>query len=833
MRITIPFFGEFRTGKDTVVETPDVALLSKAGTDLQDEEKFYDVLGGFLQFTRGGLSDEKTISHKILEANKEWVYRNNDVIAQEVSKIKFQLFGVSLKGGEIIYDEIQEHPVLDLLDKFNSTTTRMDGIYTTQSHKKLTGDAFWLLDKNGKGIDNIFVLPPDKIELILGNPTDSTADLVEGYLYKDVIDGKQIEVTYNRDQIIHFKKPNPKNPFRGYGAVEAIAETIDADNLTNLTQRNFFDKGAISNFVLTTDAKLTQDQIKRLRAEFRAMYSGAKNAFTTMIFGNGLKPSPVGFSNKDMEFISLLEWYRDKIMIGFGNTKASIGIVDDVNRSSYDGSYAGWLRSTVKPDMDSIVATVNEFLVPLYGKNLVLGYEDPVPEDSAEDVTQAIAMKQAGIIKINEAREMMGLDAIEGGDIFAPAGPLLTPDNPTPADPNADMPPKDPKKPKNPGNEDPNAEDNKKVFRNFRAKQKKSNVPAALAHLDLNAILRKRKMFTELRINREFKEAAKPMIRQMLQGRKADEPRIHAQFTNEQVNGYYEKQIQLVDILEKRFEGAVLNLLARVQKDALHNLDNEVNTTKALKRYMAKKELFDEEDLKVAAQLDLTPILMQELILAGQEAYRLIGSDDTYLPYKVADVVKQNVDLFATSMLETDKKVLANIISEGIANGNSIPEIRSSIQEKFEQYSKVQAERITRSEVMRVSNLGAEDAFMQSGVVEAKQWLVAPDACPICAPLNGKIVKLGAEFYDGKNEFENGNPPRHVSCRCVLIPIVVGTKGFEPAKINERQMYQTRIAELEAQIDKRTKEFRAIKDEKADDAAYIKALERHLGVDND
>jgi hypothetical protein len=116
------------------------------------------VLGGMLDMGASRLSSNKTASSRLLEANKDWVYRNNDVLAQEVSKIDFELYQVGLSKGEIVYSEVEEHPLLDLLDKFNSTTTKTDGIYNTQSHKKLAGDAFWLLAFNGNQITDIHLL---------------------------------------------------------------------------------------------------------------------------------------------------------------------------------------------------------------------------------------------------------------------------------------------------------------------------------------------------------------------------------------------------------------------------------------------------------------------------------------------------------------------------------------------------------------------------------------------------------------------------------------------------------------------------------------------------
>lgn len=259
------------------VKLPIIGLELKTRSGKQEPPKVKqvnEVLGGVFSNSVNSLSGQTSISTKLLEANKEWVYRNNDVIAKEVAQTEFQLFRMGITGGEIVFNEVDDHPILDALDRFNDSTTRSDALYNTQSHKKLTGDAFWLMDWQGTELRNIFLLQPDKIELIIGNPTDATDELIEGYKYKDTINNKQIEVTYRPDQIIHFKTPNPKNPFRGYGAVEALADTIDLDSLTNEVTRKFFENGAIAQFILWTESKLNPDQLKRLNAQFRAAHGG-------------------------------------------------------------------------------------------------------------------------------------------------------------------------------------------------------------------------------------------------------------------------------------------------------------------------------------------------------------------------------------------------------------------------------------------------------------------------------------------------------------------------------------------------------------------------------
>lgn len=396
------------TNKDFPVATKEVKI----------KEKLLDQLGGFIDFGRQNLSSAKTVSSKLLLANEGWVYRNNDVIAQEVSKVEFELFTVGLSQGEIVFNQIDSHPLLDLLDKPNQETTKSDAIYIIQSHKKLTGDAFWLKIRNGSQVVSLQYLPPDKIRLNLRSPTAEDPTIIESYQYIDNVDGQGIDLTYNPKDIIHFKKPNPNNPFRGLGAVEALRNTIDIDNLTQETTKNYFVNGSIQNFALTTESKVNEEQLKRLKAEMRASISGTRNAFNVPVFGNGLTPVDISYSNKDMQFLDQLEWYRDKIMIGFGNTKASLGVIDDVNRASHESSINEWLTSTVKPDMESIVNTLNEFLVPEFGQNLVLGFANPVPEDRTDDIEEATKLYQGNIIMRSEARELLDYETDDSDNVY-------------------------------------------------------------------------------------------------------------------------------------------------------------------------------------------------------------------------------------------------------------------------------------------------------------------------------------------------------------------------------------------------------------------------------
>lgn len=722
------------------------------------------------------LSSETTVSKKLLEANRDWVYKNNDVIAKEVAELEFELFSVKISGGQFVYEEIEDHPLLETLDKFNETTTKSDGLYITQSHKKLTGDAFWLLDGEGSDINNIFILQPDQMELKLGDFTTGDKRLVEAYIYKQVVDGATKETTYDPEQIIPFKTANPNNPYRGYGVVEAAASSIDLDQLTTELSKKFFQNGAISNFLLTTEGRIQEEQLRRLKREFKGAYGGINNAFKTIILGGGLKPESIQQSNKEMEFLAQLEWYRDKIMTLFGNTKASLGIIDDVNRASHESSIVSWKRNSVKPDMSAIVNTLNEFLVPRYGENLILGYKDPIPEDRAAKIEEVKILVESKLLSRNEAREMLGIDPVDGEehDIV----PIPT------------------------------------------------EMPPALQNVDTDKIFRQRGLYKKRADYRRYKEIGRELAKKSIAKTKTEptvqpneEKPVHNTFSNDKVRKYIDKQLGAVEQVEARFYNKVEQFVLKVKEIALASYPEQQP-----KQYA--KALFNEEELLVQAEFDFYPLLKDIALIAGAEALALIDSDQQYFAFDYEKTIRANVKKFTQSMLDTESEKMTQIIAQGLQDGKSIPAIRREMGEAFDNLSKVQAERVTRTEVIRASNEASVDAWKQSGVVEGKQWIATEDdrTDAECMALDGKIVwNLGGDFYNTKNEFENGDPPLHPNCRCVTIAVLDKEKYFDTATLQK-------IAELEAQVDKRTKSYRELKEKELERDEYIRELEALVGI---
>jgi SPP1 gp7 family putative phage head morphogenesis protein len=334
-----------------------------------------------------------------------------------------------------------------------------------------------------------------------------------------------------------------------------------------------------------------------------------------------------------------------------------------------------------------------------------------------------------------------------------------------------------------------------------------------------------------------MKAAAIPLAKEMLKSKKPKKVKTKAEvqtysgFTNEEAQAYWEKQIHIVEVIEKKFELKVQQFVMEVVNGYLAHLESEIATTKKLAKFNTK-DYFDDntDEYLTSAQLDFTPLLIDQAVLAGAEAYKLIGSKDIYLPYKLRDTIASNVEKFTGSMLDTDRQKLIDMVASGIESGQSIPEIRGAIQTSFADYSKMQAERVTRTEVLRASTQATLDAYEQSGVVEGKQWLTA-GADDECADYEGQVEALDGNFYPDTDEFADGDPPLHPNCRCVLLPVLLDEQKIYVPSPNKAM--REKIIDLEAQIDKRTKAFKELKELRSDDKVYIKSLEKYLRVSDE
>jgi len=130
-------------------------------------------------------------------------------------------------------------------------------------------------------------------------------------------------------------------------------------------------------------------------------------------------------------------------------------------------------------------------------------------------------------------------------------------------------------------------------------------------------------------------------------------------------------------------------------------------------------------------------------------------------------------------------------LTESARMGETPNQMRDRVLAVSDNLQNHQAEAIARTEVSKAQNRAREAAWTTNGNVAAKEWLLAPGACPVCkairqarptAPLGQPFFKKGSSIsVDGKTyvfDYEDVyGPPAHPNDRCSLGAVFKPTGG--------------------------------------------------------
>ena len=685
-------------------------------------------------------SGKKLSSEQAMKLNRGWTYACVRAIAEGMAQMQFKLYRI--KNGEKV--EVKEHAILDLLTYVNDFTSSSELKYLTSSYLELTGNAYWLLEKEKENQEPtaIYVLNPKYVTVEkAGLPTQ-----VISYKYKV---GDQPEKMFQTWQIIHLRYPDVDDPYEGIGTVEAIREWIDLDNWITEINRNFFKNGIKLSGTIETEQSMTPEVMEYIKHTFQEIYKGASNSYQVAVMPNGTKLNEKGATPKDMDFPSFTDVSRDRILAGFRVPKTVLATAEaSTNRATAETATYVFAALTLKPKMQHIAGYLNEYLVPMYGDDLVIEFDDPVPENTQNKIEEMqAAMANQPIISLNEARQKYyGLEPVENGDS------VMTDFSKTPV---GVVKPK----PKS------LSENQVKIFKTKKQLQEKIS-----------------------KSSKNRKDLVESISEKALEAIKSITPKVKniTEMTDEEFAPVHKAFISRVTPFENAQKEVVQKFNAKQQKEVLKNLPKIAKTLKAKKTI---DNLFDEEE-NIKMLIDLSLPIHKELY--GKEATqagKLIGASEVnYLTPEVLKAIDTAMKLMSESYNATTIDLLSSKLTEGISSGEGITGLTKLVSQVYEFSDQVRAETVARTEAFRTANDATRDAMKQSGVVKTVKWYTASDeaVCEDCGPMNGTIVDINDKFFE--DDYGSGeNPPLHVNCRCYIRPDEISADK-SVGKIEEKEL---------------------------------------------
>lgn len=307
-------------------------------------------------------------------------------------------------------EEVLEHPLLTLLRKVNPVHNSFDLWELTTFYQEVLGCAYWYLRFGAFGVPKeIWILPAQNVT---PRREPNSTRLVDFYEYR----AGSTTHNYRPDEIIHFRYPDPKDPYTsGLGPLRACWEQAALTSEYLAFKKATWENSAIPGAIVCPDEIIGEEERDRLEAQWNAKFrrGGAGRALVTE---SGMKVSLLTHSMGDLA--SLAEYGKTKEDIANAFHVPLSFLTSETNLANLQAAEHQHMAKAIFPRLQRRDEKLNEQLVPLYDPSgrLFVASEDPVPYNQELAWRQEEVDLKYGIISINEVRQDRGLPPVAWGD---------------------------------------------------------------------------------------------------------------------------------------------------------------------------------------------------------------------------------------------------------------------------------------------------------------------------------------------------------------------------------------------------------------------------------
>jgi HK97 family phage portal protein len=339
--------------------------------------------------------------------NNVYVYSCVRLIAQSCAGIPWLLYE---KKKEKIEELDYNHPLLKIWKRPNPFEGFGAWFEAMVSYLLLSGNTYIerTLTRPSDKLE-LYTLRPDRMKIVPGNQNNPITR------YEYTVNGSITPL--EPELILHIKYFNPLNDFYGMSPIEASARSIDHNNEARKWNVSLLQNSAQPSGILSTDQTLSEETRRILREQAIELYGGSKNAGNVFVAEAGLKFQPTGLSPVDMSWLEGSKLSAREIAIAYNVAPELIGDNSSKTYSNYGEARKALYQETVLPLMDYLKDAFNNWLVPLWGDNLYLDYDkdsiEALQEDQDKLYARMFGAVERGIITRNEAREMLGFEALK------------------------------------------------------------------------------------------------------------------------------------------------------------------------------------------------------------------------------------------------------------------------------------------------------------------------------------------------------------------------------------------------------------------------------------
>ena len=674
------------------------------------------------------------------------------------------------QAGEI--EEVVSHPVIDLLCDPDPQMTGVSFFKAMYWMHEMSGKAFAGVERGIGGPTALFWLPSQYVRVI-----PSRQSMIGGFRFgRNTAEAIDIGV----DEMLYFRAtPHPAMPWDGWTWVYQCARELDCEAAAIQAEMSRWLNGGMPGIVVEADPDASPAQLSQLKEGLARDTRGVFNAGNAMIIQ---RAKVVQYATKPHEMAYVEGQERlEAVVYRHAGIPETIWKLSDSNKASAAAGNPQYAELTIKTRIDYFAGYLTETLLPMYvgTDGWFFAYDNPVSEDEALQTTKATTAFAAGLVTRNEARQMMGLEAVPGPE-GAEYHPAMNPPQPVAPVTNFVIPPQFR------GNENadmagrggsggnsgddvsPSGEASggqgsvqdlrgqsgtKRADDADRDEQSRADA-GGVSQLDRG----EQGLVGESRHRNAYK-AAIPKC-----GWWYGHDHDHGTVTKDDRLGELPPELtRLVNGMASKIQQWIAGVAGDIHAtpDGIINLNGQTEAfnslvSQALADALAYGGKLQAESLGTA--WDVTP----------DDALRILDNYRVRLANEV------------TGTLEAD---LNDALKATLADGLTVTDASRAIADALGEQAGYRSERIARSEVSHLCNRGADEAMKRAGI-EQREWLLAGGPCPLCeaAIASRPTANVGEPFWRIGESIPGTDyvityrdvygGDLHPQCRCGVAPII-------------------------------------------------------------
>jgi HK97 family phage portal protein len=640
---------------------------------------------------------------------------------------------------------------------------------------ELAGQSFVWMDRGETGLGDVaeIHLVFDQVDVIVDKPLaqrPTTADLV-GFIIRRA-DGTQVPVL--PEEMLWLRYPHPFDPLGCLAPWKAARHAVDMDAYAREWQRSSYANGARPTGVVYL-GDMGEHEFNQVKAAWRSSMQGPENAGKNLLVrstpgsngGKGIGYERLTFTPEEMAYLESRMANAAEVMMAFGvpHDYLAAGTTYE-NRAAAKQTL--W-SDTIVPKLEMIASDIDRLLLPSDNEEAAfdLSGVDALRESRDAVVTRVTALVESDVLTLDEARAEVDRDELPGGI----GGQTLTA---------------------------------------YRAGFEPEPAAPAAGRMDPAAL--------ELAVTRAVAAVLAPVVERMTQVNARPEPRrlelIRADDAPsspslDEINEAYER-------LENEGRASVRRLAREQSERVLRDFDRLMakpqrsaawlEETRAQACALAREQQLtlappDPEQVPAARLTDMdvatgpegweerirlrdlfdgkywrrrTGELLRPFV---ERAWKrggasITGSFDLDEP-DVARALDDRIEELAGQVTATTEQVLrSQVLAHGVAEGESVPELRARLQRVFANLSDYRATMIARTETVGGYNQASFLAALDAGATR-KTWLATADqrTRETHRQENGRSAAMNKRFTLTKSRWPadpTAPASQSIQCRCAL-----------------------------------------------------------------